>query len=62
MLAIGIAAPLTMLLLAASDQMSAIVSSAAGHASAHFLSRATAAIAALTLIAGRRSSFSSSGS
>lgn len=51
MLCVGIAAPLTMLLLAASDQMSAIVSSAAGHASAHFLSRATAAIATLTLLA-----------
>ena len=51
MLCVGIAAPLTMLLLAASDQMSAVVSSAAGHASGHFLSRATAALAALTLIA-----------
>jgi hypothetical protein len=51
MLCVGIAAQLTMLLLAASDQMSAIVSSAAGHASAHFLTRATAAIGAITLLA-----------
>ena len=51
MLCVGIAAPLTMLLLAASDQMSVIVSSAAGHASAHFLNRAVGAIGALTLLA-----------
>jgi hypothetical protein len=51
MLCVGIAAPLTMLLLAASDQMSALVSSAAGHASARFLSRATAALAAVTVLA-----------
>jgi hypothetical protein len=40
LLAVAIAAPLTMLLLAASDQLSAIVSSAAGNQSAHFLDRA----------------------
>jgi hypothetical protein len=39
LLAVAIAAPLTMLLLAASDQLSAIVSSAAGNQSAHFLDR-----------------------
>ena len=49
MLAIAIAAPLTMLLLAACDQLCSFISSAAGHASAHFLGRigivATAAAA-----------------
>ena len=39
LLAVGIAAPLTMLLLAACDEMSAIVSLAAGHSGVHFLSR-----------------------
>jgi hypothetical protein len=39
LLAVSIAAPLTTLLLAACDEMSAIVSSAAGHAGTHFLSR-----------------------
>jgi hypothetical protein len=39
LLAVGIAAPLTMLLLAACDEMSAIVSSAAGHSSTHFLAK-----------------------
>ncbi|HEY1590302.1 MAG TPA: hypothetical protein VGF81_00805 [Solirubrobacteraceae bacterium] len=51
MLGVGIAAPLTMLLLSATDQLSAIVSSAAGNGSAHFLNRASAGIGALTLIA-----------
>jgi hypothetical protein len=37
LLAVSIAAPLTMLLLAACDEMSAIVSSAAGHAGTRFL-------------------------
>ena len=50
MLGVGIAAPLTMLLLAATDQLSAVVSSAAGHASTHFLNRASAGIGALTLL------------
>jgi hypothetical protein len=39
MLAIAIAAPLTTLLLAACDQLCSFISSAAGHASAHFLGR-----------------------
>jgi hypothetical protein len=51
MLCVSIAAPLTMLLLAASDQMSAIVSSAAGHASTHFLNRAAGVIGGVTLLA-----------
>ena len=46
MLGIAIAAPLTMLLLAASDQMSGFISSAAGNASAHFLAEAGAVIGA----------------
>jgi hypothetical protein len=49
LLAVGIAAPLTMLLLAASDEMSAIVSAAAGNAGAHFLEVAGAKIGALSL-------------
>lgn len=40
LLAVGVAAPLTMLLLAGSDEMSAIVASASGNASADFLDRA----------------------
>jgi hypothetical protein len=39
MLAVGVAAPLTALLLAGSDEMSSIVSSASGHAGANFLDR-----------------------
>ena len=54
-LAVGIAAPLTMLLLSASDEMSAIVASAAGDSSAHFLGRAAGAIGGLSL--GARSPF-----
>jgi hypothetical protein len=50
MLAVAIAAPLTMLLLAATDQLSAIVSSAAGNQSAHFLDRTSGLIGALTSI------------
>jgi hypothetical protein len=49
LLVVGIAAPLTMLLLAASDEMSAIVSAAAGNAGAHFLGVAGATIGALSL-------------
>ena len=52
MLGIAIAAPLTMLLLAASDQMSGFISSAAGNASAHFLAKAGAVIGALDTAAG----------
>ena len=44
MLSVGIAAPLAMLLLAATDQLSAVVSSAAGDASGHFLARASIGI------------------
>jgi hypothetical protein len=52
MLAVSVAAPLTMLLLAASDQMSSIVSSAAGDASVHFLDKATVSIGVLTAADG----------
>ncbi|HUE27538.1 MAG TPA: hypothetical protein VMP89_12250, partial [Solirubrobacteraceae bacterium] len=48
LLAVTIAAPLTMLLLSASDQMAAVVSSAAGHQSAGFLDDASGVIGALT--------------
>ena len=40
MLAVAIAAPVTMLLLAASDELCGFISSAAGNASAHFLAKA----------------------
>jgi hypothetical protein len=40
LLGVGVAAPLTMLLLSASDEMSALVASASGHAGATFLDRA----------------------
>ncbi len=50
MLAIAIAAPLTMLLLAASDQMCGFISAAAGNASAHFLARAGVVIGGLTAV------------
>ena len=46
MLAIAIAAPVTMLLLAASDQLCGLISSAAGNASAHFLANAGGASSA----------------
>jgi hypothetical protein len=39
-LGVGVAAPLTMLLLSASDEMSALVAAASGHAGASFLDRA----------------------
>jgi hypothetical protein len=52
MLAVSVAAPLTMLLLAASDQMSAIVSAAAGNAGTHFLDRTSLTIGGLTLLSG----------
>jgi hypothetical protein len=52
MLAVGIAAPLTMLLLVCSDQLSAIVSAAAGHASERFLGRAGAVAGGLAVFAG----------
>lgn len=50
-LAVTIAAPLTMLLLAGSDQMSAIVSSAVGHQSARFLEGSSGLLASLGRIA-----------
>jgi hypothetical protein len=48
LLAVAIAAPVTMLLLSASDQLAAIVSSAASNQSAHFLNRESGLIGALT--------------
>jgi hypothetical protein len=47
LLAVAIAAPLTMLLLSASDQLSATISSAAGQQGAHFLTRATRLLGAI---------------
>jgi hypothetical protein len=52
MLAVSVAAPVTMLLLAASDQMSAVVSSATGVTSTAFVGQTTAALGLLTLAAG----------
>jgi hypothetical protein len=52
MLAVGIAAPLTMLLLAVSDQMSAAVSAASGDSGTHFLAKAGFAVGGLSAIAG----------
>jgi hypothetical protein len=52
MLAVSIAAPVTMLLLAASDQLSAIVSSATGNASNRFISFSVGSLGELTLAAG----------
>ena len=51
LLAVAIAAPLTMLLLAASDQLSAIVSSAAGNQSAHFLDRSAGLMGSISVFA-----------
>ncbi|MFZ0041457.1 MAG: hypothetical protein WAK93_09135 [Solirubrobacteraceae bacterium] len=48
LLAVAIAAPVTMLLLSASDEMSAIVASASGHADADFLAK----VGVLTGVAG----------
>ncbi|MGZ4253917.1 MAG: hypothetical protein ACXVR2_11775 [Solirubrobacteraceae bacterium] len=52
MLAVSIAAPVTMLLLAASDQLSAIVSSATGNASNRFVSFSVGSLGELTVAAG----------
>ncbi len=52
MLAVSIAAPLTMLLLAASDQLSAVVSSAAGNESGDFLRTAGFAVGSLSVLSG----------
>jgi type IV secretion system protein TrbL len=50
MLAVGVAAPVTMLLLAASDQLSAVVSSAAGNASTHFLAESAVVLGGLAVV------------
>jgi len=52
MLAVGIAAPVAMLLLVVSDQLSAFVSSAAGNASAHFLDFTSGIVGVLTVFSG----------
>jgi hypothetical protein len=52
MLSVAIAAPVTMLLLSASDEMSAIVSGAAGSAGGSFLDKATFATGGLTAVSG----------
>jgi hypothetical protein len=52
LLSVAIAAPLTTLLLAASDQMSAIVSGAAGNAGGRFLGRVSGVAGAIGLIKG----------
>ena len=51
-LAVAIAAPLTTLLLAATDQLCQFISSAAANESAHFLARAGAVIGSLTTATG----------
>jgi hypothetical protein len=48
-LAVSVAAPLTMLLLAGSDELSSIVASASGNSGANFLARASAAAAISSL-------------
>ncbi len=50
MLAVSVAAPVTMLLLAASDQLSAVVSSAAGNASTRFLAKSGVVLAGLAVL------------
>ncbi len=50
MLAVSVAAPVTMLLLAASDQLSAVVSSAAGNASTHFLTKSAPVLGGLAVV------------
>jgi hypothetical protein len=52
MLAIGIAAPLTMLVLAVCDELCSFISSAAGHQSAHFLARIAVSAAGLAAFDG----------
>jgi len=52
MLAIAIAAPLTMLLLAASDQLAAAISSAAGEQGVSFLARVVAPLGSASAISG----------
>ena len=52
MLCVGIAAPVTMLLLAASDQLSAIVSAAAGNAGAEFLTHTATVVGLVAVVSG----------
>jgi hypothetical protein len=52
LVAVGIAAPLTMLLLAASDQLSAVVSSAAGGDGTRFLAKAGGIVGVLAVFRG----------
>ncbi len=52
LLAVGIAAPLTMLLLSATDEMCRVVSSAAGDAGSRFLARAGALAGAVSILDG----------
>lgn len=52
MLLVAIAAPLTSLLLTASDEMSSVVASAAGNGSGHFLDRASSTLGVLTVVSG----------
>jgi hypothetical protein len=52
LLAVGVAAPVTALLLAGSDEMSSIVSSASGHAGAGFLDRIAAAGGVISGVSG----------
>ncbi len=52
MLAVGIAAPVTMLLLAATDQMCSVVSAAGGNAGARFLSHVGAAAGLVSILDG----------
>ncbi len=52
LIGVGIAAPIAMLLLAATDEMCAVVSAAAGNAGEHFLSHAGAIAGGLSLFAG----------
>jgi hypothetical protein len=52
LLSVGIAAPLTMLVLAATDQLSAVVAAAAGHQSTHFLARAGTVVGVLSVFRG----------
>ncbi len=52
LLAVGVAAPVTMLLLAATDEMCAVVSSAAGNAGVRFLGHVGALAGTLSIVAG----------
>lgn len=51
-LAVGIAAPLAMLALAATDQLSAFIGAAAGHESTHFLVKAGTVVGVLSVFKG----------